>query len=311
MFPTIIAENSQHEPKPGMTFTSEMDAYDFYNSYAKKHGFSVRKSQVERRSDGTMRSKKFVCSKQGTREIHRTHVTKKPKPIERTNCKALIEFKINTNNVWTVSKVELNHNHQLASPNKVHMLRSHRKLLPYQKELIDHMDKAGFRPHQIFNFFEAAASKPELVGFIRKDANNYISQQSMMKLKAGDIQTLLYYLKSKQVEDPSFFYALQVHETGEITNFFWADGRAIIDYSYFGDVVSFDTTFQTNKYEMPFAPLLGMNNHKQTVLFGAALLFDETVNSFVWLFQTFMAVMGGKQPSTIFTEKEKKKKHKK
>ncbi|WOL02048.1 protein FAR1-RELATED SEQUENCE 5-like [Canna indica] len=110
---------------------------------------------------------------------------KKPKPIERTNCKAQIEFKINTNNVWTVSKVELNHNHQLTSPDKVHMLRSHRKLLLYQKELIDHMDKAGFKPHQIFNFFEAAASKPEFVGFIRKDTNNYISQQRMMKLKAG------------------------------------------------------------------------------------------------------------------------------
>ncbi|WOL10455.1 protein FAR1-RELATED SEQUENCE 5-like [Canna indica] len=182
------------------------------------------------------------------------------------------------------------------------MLRSHQKLLPYQKELIDHVNKAGFKPHQNFNFFEAAASKPELVGFIQKDTNNYISQQRMMKLKAGGIQTLLHYLKNKQVEDSSFFYALQVHEIGEIANFFWDDGRAIIYYSYFGDVVSFDTTFQSNKYEMTFAPLIGMNNHKQIVLFGATLLFDEIVDSFVWLFQTFMAVMGGKQVFIIFTD---------
>jgi hypothetical protein len=44
-----------------------------------------------------------------------------------------------------------------------------------------------------------------------------------------------------------------------------------MDYKYFGDVVSFDTTFQTNKFEMTFAPLLGTNQHKQTIIFGATL----------------------------------------
>jgi zinc finger SWIM domain-containing protein 3 len=58
-----------------------------------------------------------------------------------------------------------------------------------------------------------------------------------------------------------------------------------------GDVVSFDTTFQTNKFEMPFAPFLGTNHHKQTIIFGVALLFDETIESFVWLFETFLKAM--------------------
>jgi zinc finger SWIM domain-containing protein 3 len=67
-----------------------------------------------------------------------------------------------------------------------------------------------------------------------------------------------------------------------------------MDYACFGDVVSFDTTFQTNKFEMPFAPILGTNNHKQTILLGAALLFDETIPSFVWLFESFLTAMFGK-----------------
>jgi hypothetical protein len=60
-----------------------------------------------------------------------------------------------------------------------------------------------------------------------------------------------------------------------------------MDYKCFGDVVSFDTTFQTNKFEMPFAPLLGTNHHKQTIIFGATLLFDETIPSLVSLFESF------------------------
>jgi hypothetical protein len=60
-----------------------------------------------------------------------------------------------------------------------------------------------------------------------------------------------------------------------------------------------------NKFEMPFAPILGTNHHKQTIIFGAALLFDETIPSFVWLFETFfLTAMSGKHPSTIFTDQD-------
>ena len=54
-----------------------------------------------------------------------------------------------------------------------------------------------------------------------------------------------------------------------------------MDYACFGDAVSFDTTFLTNKFEMPFAPILGTNHHKQTIIFGAALIFNETIESSV------------------------------
>jgi zinc finger SWIM domain-containing protein 3 len=72
----------------------------------------------------------------------------------------------------------------------------------------------------------------------------------------------------------------------------------------FGDVVSFDTTFQTNKFEMSFAPILGTNHHKQTIFFGVALLFNESIPSFIWLFQTFLEAMSDKHPSTIFTDQD-------
>jgi hypothetical protein len=77
-----------------------------------------------------------------------------------------------------------------------------------------------------------------------------------------------------------------------------------MDYKCFGDVMSFDTTFQTNKFEMPFALILGANHHKRTVIFGAALLYSETIESFVWLFETFLVAMCGKHPSTIFTDQD-------
>ncbi|KAG7588528.1 Zinc finger PMZ-type, partial [Arabidopsis suecica] len=47
---------------------------------------------------------------------------------------------------------------------------------------------------------------------------------------------------------------------------------------------------------------LGVNHHKQTVVFGAALLYDETIESYRWLFETFLGAMSGKQPKTILTD---------
>ena len=53
-----------------------------------------------------------------------------------------------------------------------------------------------------------------------------------------------------QVEDPTFFYAVQLDANGLMTNFFWRDGRSKIDYEYFGDVLILDTTNKVGKFEM-------------------------------------------------------------
>ncbi|KAL8466869.1 hypothetical protein ACS0TY_035801 [Phlomoides rotata] len=48
----------------------------------------------------------------------------------------------------------------------------------------------------------------------------------------------------------------------QITNIVWADARMLIDYEYFGDVVSLDTTYYTNRAHQPLAILSGFNHHR-------------------------------------------------
>jgi hypothetical protein len=52
-------------------------------------------------------------------------------------------------------------------------------------------------------------------------------------------------------------------------------------YKYFGDIVTFDPTYLTNKYKIPFVPFTRVNHHQQSILFGCALLWDEAEESFV------------------------------
>ncbi|XP_056690054.1 protein FAR1-RELATED SEQUENCE 5-like [Spinacia oleracea] len=81
----------------------------------------------------------------------------------------------------------------------------------------------------------------------------------------------------------------------------WVDARSRAAYQYFGDVVCFDSTYLTNKYDLPFSNFVGVNHHGQTILLGCALLSHENAETFVWLFRAWLSCMGGKAPAAIMT----------
>ena len=85
---------------------------------------------------------------------------------------------------------------------------------------------------------------------------------------------------------------------------FWTDPRSVRYYQEFGVCVSFDMTYLTNKYRMPFAPFAGITGHGLTCIFGCALISDETIDIFKWLFQTFLEAMRGKEPKSIITDQD-------
>ncbi|CAL9025945.1 unnamed protein product [Prunus brigantina] len=68
-------------------------------------------------------------------------------------------------------------------------------------------------------------------------------------------------------------------------NVFWSDAMSRRAYVVFGDVVVFDTTFNTNRYGMVFAP-------------------SETTDSFVWLLEEFKKAMMGEPPKMIIIHQE-------
>ncbi|WCJ38214.1 FAR1-related sequence 5 [Euphorbia peplus] len=165
-------------------------------------------------------------------------------------------------------------------------------------------DDSGLNPKETLELLTRQAGGHENLGFIPEDYKNYLSSKRTREMKLGDTCGVLEYLQNMQSQDPSFTYAIQVDADGLITNIFWADAKMKVDYDYFGDVVCFDTTYRKNKEGRPFAMFVGVNNHKQTLIFGAALLYDETAETFKWLFDTFVNAMSGKKPKSILTDQD-------
>lgn len=146
------------------------------------------------------------------------------------------------------------------------------------------------------------------VGFTKVDCQNYMSSSRQRSLGSGG-QLVFDYLKRMQDKDSDFFCAVQGDDTdidnSTPGNVFWADANSRMNYTYFGDTVTFDTTYRTNRYRVPFAPFTGWNHHGQPVLFGCALLLNESESSFVWLFQTWLAAMCGRHPVSITTDQDR------
>ena len=101
------------------------------------------------------------------------------------------------------------------------------------------------------------------------------------------------YFIEHQCKNSSFVYAVEVDENECIGNCFWADARLRIAHRYLGDLVTFDATYQTNTYNIPFVPFIGVNHHHQSVMFGCVLLMNETTESYTWLLKTWLNAMLG------------------
>ncbi|KAK3011159.1 hypothetical protein RJ639_011065 [Escallonia herrerae] len=145
----------------------------------------------------------------------------------------------------------------------------------------------------------------EHVGFLPLDQKNYLRTKREKGLQFGEVGSLLMGFKDQASQDPSFFYAFQLDNEEQITNIFWADGRMRMDYELFGDIVTFDTTFATNKDHRPLGVFIGFYHYREQVIFGASLLYDETQASFDWVFSTFFEAHNFKKPTTLFTDQDK------
>ncbi|CAN6250136.1 unnamed protein product [Urochloa humidicola] len=272
--PPEVVSNFGGVPIVGMVFESEEKAYEYYVSYAGNMGFSVRKGWLDKTAKSSNRSRVYICSREGLRS---KNDAKRPRPDTRVGCPARIAIKLTPSGKYRVTEFVEDHNHQLAAPFDIEMLKSQRALAKVQPGSQATNIPPGYK--------------------------NYLRSKSAKDMKPGDLRALMDYFRRMKRDNPSFYYAIQVDENNKAANVFWADARSIMDYHYFCNVVCLDMIYKEFDCSRPLALFLGMNHHRQMVIFGAAFLYDETVESFKWLLETFKSAMCGKHPKTILTDR--------
>ncbi|GJZ91742.1 FAR1-related sequence 5-like protein [Tanacetum coccineum] len=103
-------------------------------------------------------------------------------------------------------------------------------------------------------------------------------------------------------------------ENSELVAMFWADEVAKCNYKEFGDIVSFDATFNSNNdssgiscdssgISCDSSVITSIDNHGKCVTLGSGMLLHEDTKSYTWLLNAFMTAFSH-EPTMIVTDQD-------
>ena len=170
-----------------------------------------------------------------------------------------MRVKLDTNEKWILSAFDDNHTHPFVIPSKVKFIILIGISLKREKHDC-HFGNENASINQIVSLVTSQLGGSKNVTFIFKDVRNFAGS-AMGNLFGSDVSTTLDYFKHLQVEDHSFFYAIKSVDFRHAQNIFWVDGRLRFANQYFRDVITFNTAYMTNKYNISFVPFIGTNHH--------------------------------------------------
>ncbi|XP_057794288.1 protein FAR1-RELATED SEQUENCE 5-like [Salvia miltiorrhiza] len=304
-----ICEDSK-KPYVGKVFKTLDEAYEFYSMYGHAAGFDTRRGGMKRGKHRQVLYQYFICRREGVKpdskkDISESSVQKKirrRKPSTRNGCKARITTTLNDDGYYVFTSFSELHNHSLVTEDVRHLMKFNRKMDESHQMIMLKCAKSNIGPVRAFRIFKELVGSFEEVGCTSKDFKN-LSYTMNSYVDGVDAQLLLDRFLSKRETDECFKCEYLVDETHKVKSLFWSDAVAVQNYSLFGDAVSFDATYTTNRYDMIFAPFTGKDNHGGCVTFGAGLLTREDVNSYSWILKQFIECMGT-APAMIITDQD-------
>ena len=186
---------------------------------------------------------------------------------------------------WQVTKFVTEHNHTLLSTQEVRFLPSYRNITLEDEKRILLLKEGGLSVTQIMIVMELERSvRHGELSFPKKDVHNLFTENHKLHSQ-NDAKEILEYCKSAKSKDLNFQYTFTLDSENRLEHIFWCPAHCFELYQKYGDVVVFDTTYKVNSYDMPFGIFVGIDNNGRTILLGCALLRNEKLITFEWLFK--------------------------
>ncbi|KAK9050668.1 hypothetical protein SSX86_030360, partial [Deinandra increscens subsp. villosa] len=303
--------SDEFKPSLDVVYDTWEDVVKMYRLYAEKAGFTTRLGTAKKtKTDKTISHRHIMCNR-ASKPLFRSSNTgatsslikrRRRTKSKRVNCKACIRVSpIPGTTKFQIYAFYESHNHSLVEKDNVDLTRKRRNLGFYEQNFIHKLSLNKIGATKAHKLQCAIKGGPQNVRGTATDYKNF-ARDVRIYIADRDAELVVENLSSRVLTLNNFYFYHEVVD-GELRFLFWADGVSRCNYEAFGDVLAFDATYKTNQYGMIFVPFTGVDHHTRSVTFGAALLVDETIDSYKLLLQTFLKAHT-KQPLLVLTDQD-------
>ena len=244
-----------HKPITGLLFESLDIGLEFYKNYGQKSGFDVNLSSLKRYNDGIVRLRYATCSRSGftasfkNENIYENHGHGKRRRTssKKKECPALSKFKnLRCSLQFYIYEFVEDHNHDLVNQDQLYLLRINRKIDFVDESFIHKAGTCNIGASKAYNLVSHMKGGFDNRGGTVVDYKNF---QRDMNCKIGvkDSQMVVNIMQNRKLHFSNFSFEIDEDIDRNLRGLFWADDTSKSNYQEFGDVVSFDATYQTNK----------------------------------------------------------------
>ncbi len=202
--------------------------------------------------------------------------------------------------LWHMTVVNGIHNHELDTELEGHLVAG--RLKPEETLLVNEMTKNLVQPRNILSTLKER--DPENTMSSKQCYNARYRYKAKLRASMSEMQHMF-----KHLSDNKYFFKYRSHvdEGGEyLQDIFFAHPRSLSLFNSFPTVLVMDSTYKTNKYNMPLFEIVGFTSTERTYNVGFAWLTNEKEDNFIWALQQLRSLVRneGSLPKVILTDRD-------
>ncbi|KAL2323773.1 hypothetical protein Fmac_028152 [Flemingia macrophylla] len=279
-------------------FPSRDALLNWARDVAKENGFVLIILRSETSTKCNKR-KTFVilgCDRSGKyRRPHKNAISRKMNGSRKCDCPFRLRGKaLKKSEGWIVKVMNGCHNHDLAETLVGHPYAG--RLSAEEKSLVDDLTKNMVKPKDIL-----LTLKDHNVDNVTSIKQIYNARQAYRSSQKGsEMQQLLKLLE----HDRYVYWHRKMDDSDIIRDMFWTHLDAIKLLGAFNTVLLIDTTYKTNRYQLPLLEIVGVTSTEFTFSVAFAYMESERVDNFIWALQKLrgLIVKDDDEPHVIVTD---------
>ncbi|CAB4405287.1 unnamed protein product [Rhizophagus irregularis] len=289
-----LISSQTYQPQVGDNFKNHDEFVNKIKSYTCNLGFVIRLGKVEyvnttknkeqENITKQLRKRTLLCSRAGYSEPkesilnnENSNIKERNQKSQRCNCSFYIRASLDSSNgLWYIINMNLTHNHQMVDEYHQFFMSNERSIPDDVKQRIALLRHAG-------------VDVPTIHAILKEEFGDCVTWVY------NDIYNFIYQLEDSDVNN----------NTQRLERVIWMFPEQHINYSRFNDIVVFNNTYKTNRFQMPFGIFTGVNNYGYSICFADALMIDETEDNFIWVFTKFLEMVNQHAPLVILTDDDR------